>query len=68
MSNYVWVVECAIKPGQGDAFKALMKEMLIAIKANEPGTLNYELFMSDDESTCHIYEEIYRWRKRLRHI
>ncbi len=45
-----------IKEGELDNFKALMKEMVDATKANEPGTLNYEWFVSDDEKTCHTYE------------
>jgi quinol monooxygenase YgiN len=57
MSDYVWVVKLAIKPGQLDSFKALMNEMVDAIQADEPGTLNYELFMSADQATCHIYEQ-----------
>ena len=54
--NVFWVVELAIKPGQLDAFKALMNDMVAATKANEPGALNYEWFISEDGTTCHIYE------------
>ncbi len=45
-----------IKEGELDNFKALVKEMVDATQANEPGTLNYEWFLSDDEKTCHLYE------------
>ena len=54
--NVFWVVELAIKPGQLDAFKALMNDMVAATQANEPGALNYEWFISEDGTTCHIYE------------
>lgn len=57
MSDYVWVVELAIKPGELESFKVLMNDMTAAIEANEPGTLNYELFISDDGTTSHIYEK-----------
>ena len=57
MTDYIWVVELAIKPGQLENFKTLMNEMVVAIQANEPGTLNYQLFISDDNSTSHIYEQ-----------
>ncbi len=56
MGDNFWVVELSIKPGELGNFRALMSEMVVAIAANEPGTLNYELFMSEDGSTCHIYE------------
>ena len=51
-----WVVECSVKDGQLDAFKELMEEM-VAGTSGEPGTLNYEWFISDDGKTVHIYEK-----------
>lgn len=51
-----WMLELNIKPGELDNMKALMKEMVEATRANEPGALNYEWFISEDEKTCHIYE------------
>ena len=57
MSNDVyWVLELNIKPGELDNMKALMNEMVEATQANEPDTLNYEWFISEDEKTCHLYE------------
>ena len=49
-------LQCAVKDGQLDAFKELMEEM-VAGTSEEPGTLNYEWFISDDGSTVHIYEK-----------
>ena len=54
--NVHWVIELEIKQGELDNFKALMNEMVEATRANEPGTMNYEWFISDDESSCHLYE------------
>ena len=56
MGSNFWVVELAIKPGELSSFRALMNEMVATIKADEPGTLNYEPFVSQDERTCHIFE------------
>ena len=57
MSNNVyWVLELAIKPGELDNLKALMKEMVEATQAKEPNTLNYEWSISKDNKSCHIYE------------
>ncbi len=57
MSDAVhWLLALNIKEGELDNFKALMKEMVDVTQANEPGTLNYEWFVSDDGKTCHLYE------------
>ncbi len=57
MSDVVqWVVELAIKDGGLANFKAVMNEMVAATKANEPGALRYEWFISADGRICHISE------------
>src|SRR5688500_9481930 len=50
-----WLLEVAVKPGQRDAFRALMQEMVEATRA-EPGTLGYEWFVSDDGGVVHLSE------------
>ncbi len=56
MSGHIhWMLELAINDGHFDDFKALMVEMIEGTKG-EPGTINYEWFLNDNESTCHIYE------------
>lgn len=57
MSTHVfWNLECVIKEGQLDNLKALMAEMVAATQANEPGALNYEWSISDDEQKLHLFE------------
>ncbi len=51
-----FVLELKIKDGEIDNAKALMGEMVDATKANEPSTLNYEFYASDDGATFHTYE------------
>lgn len=51
-----WVLETNIKDGEYDNLVALMGEMVEATKADEPGTTHYEWFISEDKSTCHVYE------------
>jgi quinol monooxygenase YgiN len=51
-----WLVQCSVKEGQLDALRELMEEM-VAGTSEEPGTLNYEWFISDDGSTVHLYEK-----------
>jgi quinol monooxygenase YgiN len=57
MSDVVsWVVEAAIKPGKLDKFKGVVEELVQSTKSNEPNTLVYEYFLSNDNGSCHIYE------------
>ena len=54
--NVFWVLELDIKDGELDNFKALMNDMIEATRADEPGALNYEWFISEDNETCHLFE------------
>lgn len=51
-----WLLEVGIRPGQEDAFRALMAEMVAATRDNEPDTLAYDWTISGDGSVCHIFE------------
>lgn len=62
-----WVLELALKDGQLDAFKELKDEM-VAGTSSEPSTLNYEWFVSDDESTVHIYEKYADSEAMIAHV
>jgi quinol monooxygenase YgiN len=53
--NVFFVLELAVKPGQIDDLRTVMREMVDLTQA-EPGTLNYEWFLSDDGANCHIHE------------
>lgn len=57
MENHVsWVIELAVKPGELETFKTLMEEM-VAGTSTEPPTLNYEWYISEDDSVIHIFEK-----------
>lgn len=57
MSDHVsWNLQCAVREGQLETLRPLMAEMVASTKANEPGTLIYEWFLSADGTTCHLYE------------
>ena len=69
MSEQVaWLLEMNIKPGAADSFKAVMNEMIEATRANEPGTLNYEWSLSEDGSTCHLYERYANSAATMTHL
>ncbi|PTW62283.1 quinol monooxygenase YgiN [Breoghania corrubedonensis] len=57
MSEHIhWMLELALKEGAADDLKALMREMVDATKADEPGALIYEWFIDEAETSVHIYE------------
>jgi quinol monooxygenase YgiN len=51
-----WLLEATVKPGQLDALKELMQEMVEGT-STEPTTRNYEWYISDDDGTLHLYEK-----------
>ena len=50
-----WSVELGVRPGQLANLRALTEEM-VALSAQEPGTLVYERFVSEDGGTVHARE------------
>lgn len=57
MTKHVyWILELSIKDGHLDQLKEIMEEMSTATKKDEPYALNYEWWISEDESACHIFE------------
>ncbi|RKZ10676.1 antibiotic biosynthesis monooxygenase [bacterium] len=56
MSNALtWIVLMSVRDGELDNARTLMREMVESTQA-EPGTLAYEWFLTEDSSTCHLYE------------
>lgn len=51
-----WVTAAKIKEGEQENLRVLINEMNEYTKNNEPGTVKYEWFKSDDEKYCHLYE------------
>ncbi len=45
-----------VRDGCLDDARALVPEMVAATRRDEPGALTYEYFLSEDGSSCHIYE------------
>ena len=56
MNDHIsWHVELQVKPDALDALRVLTREMVESTK-DEPGTLMYERYISDDLQTVHIFE------------
>lgn len=54
--NIFFILTTKIKEGELDNLRSLITEMTDSTKVNEPGTINYEWFISADEKFCHSYE------------
>jgi len=54
--NIILIVEGQIKPDSLEGFKAQMKTMVDTTKANEPDTLIFECYVTDDNINYQIYE------------
>jgi quinol monooxygenase YgiN len=42
--------------GKAEEFKRLCADLMEVVRAKDTGTLQFEIFLSDDESECVIYE------------
>ena len=51
-----WLFTVAIKDGQKETFEGVMNDMVQAVNSGEPGTVGYDWFIGDDDSTVHIHE------------
>jgi quinol monooxygenase YgiN len=68
MEDHVaWVIELTVKPGQLGTLKELMDEMVEGT-SGESGTRNYEWYISDDESTVHIFEKYESSEAMIAHV
>ncbi|MCB0728879.1 MAG: antibiotic biosynthesis monooxygenase [Ignavibacteria bacterium] len=66
--NIFWVVTAKVKEGEIGNLKALISEMTESTKANEPGAINYEWFISSDEKFCHVYERYTNSETTVSHL
>ena len=53
------VATLKIKPGKEAEFEAVFRELQAAVKANEPGALQYEVFKSKAHASTYIVMEQY---------
>ena len=55
MTNYIRAIaEVSIPEGKINEFRKLAAEIIDKVEANEPNTLSYEYFLSNDESKCYV--------------
>ena len=57
MTNYIRAVaEVSIPEGKTNEIKKLVAEIIDKVEANEPNTMSYEWFFSNDESKCYVIQ------------
>ena len=54
--HVAWMFELAVREGRDAEFRALMAEMAEATERGEPGTLDYEWYVTDDGRLLHLFE------------
>jgi quinol monooxygenase YgiN len=57
-----------IKEGKLDEYKRLCEEAMVLVKANEPGTLQYDVFFNKDESECMVIERYVDSESAMKHV
>lgn len=53
--NIIWTVDGKIKDGERAAFDAVMHD-LIEASSKEAGTMHYEWYIAEDQTSIHVYE------------
>jgi len=53
------VATIKIKPDTNEAFEAVAREMMAAVRANEPGNKLYQFCKSKSEPTTYVVMELY---------
>ena len=66
-SDVFWLYEVAVRPGEGDAFRELMAELVLFASA-ESGTLTYQWSIDTDETVAHVYERYADSTSTLKHL
>ncbi|MBV8884731.1 MAG: antibiotic biosynthesis monooxygenase [Chroococcidiopsidaceae cyanobacterium CP_BM_RX_35] len=67
MNQLQWMVELEIKPGQEQAMRVLVAEMVSDVQANESGALDYKYNISQD-GKCYLFERYVDGAATLAHL
>ena len=56
MSELIGIVRVKLHEGKLDEFKRLSAQCMEIVRARDPGTLQYDTYINDDESECIVVE------------
>lgn len=68
MSQLQVTAKLAVKPGQIEAFRRAAAACLESVRTKDTGTLQYDWFMSDDQTVCHVRETYESSDALLEHV
>jgi quinol monooxygenase YgiN len=68
MSKVSYIIELTIKDGEVDKFKSLSAGYVSAVKENEPETLGYQWYLSEDKKRCILQETFSSSEALLNHL
>ncbi|HJW42612.1 MAG TPA: putative quinol monooxygenase [Rhizomicrobium sp.] len=54
------VVTIEVSPGQNDAFESIVRELMNAVRTNEPGNIFYQFCKSRTEENVYVVMECYK--------
>ena len=67
-THVAWMFELLPRDGRDTDLDALMAEMVGATERNEPGTLDYEWFLSEDRRRVHLFERYVNSQAAMTHL
>ena len=56
MTELLGIARFTFHPGKVDEYKRLSKQAMEIVRAREPGTLQYDIFFTEDESEAFVIE------------
>lgn len=68
MSRIQSIARFKIHPGKTEEFKRLSANCMELARANDPGTIRYDIFMNDDETEAVVYEEYENSEAAVKHF
>jgi quinol monooxygenase YgiN len=54
--------EVTIEEGKKEEYKKLIQDIIRAVEANEPGTINYQFYLDKSETECIIWGNLCKFR------
>jgi quinol monooxygenase YgiN len=67
-SELMGIARFKIKEGKLDEYKRLTDKAMELVRANEPGTLQYDVFFNADESECMVIERYKDSDAAMKHV
>jgi quinol monooxygenase YgiN len=68
MSTIQSIARFKIHPGKLEEFKRLSAKCVVLAREKDTGTLRYELFFSEDQTECVVYEEYVDSEASIQHF